>query len=32
MGESFASSVLNESVDLAREREAVFVELLLRGP
>ncbi len=29
MGKSFGFSVLNDSVDLNREREAVFVELLL---
>jgi len=29
MGKSFGFSVLNDSVDLNRKREAVFVELLL---
>ncbi len=29
MGKSFGFSVLNDSVDLDRKREAVFVELLL---
>ena len=29
MGKSFGFSVLDDSVDLNREREAVFVELLL---
>ena len=29
MGKGFGFSVLNDSVDLNRERQAVFVELLL---